>query len=178
MTRGRTPVVLRSGVRRKHMAGLRPVESAAAPFEAGIYQPDSTRRTYAALLADTAGALRRGRPVVVDAAFPTQEQRSPFARLAATLGTPFVVAHVAVPHQVAAARLRSRQERPDVSDADLRVYQAMRRRFEPPTEFPLSQRVTLDGREPGGRPRPPSSTCWSRPGVAARRPLNGCWPAR
>jgi aminoglycoside phosphotransferase family enzyme/predicted kinase len=142
-------VVLRSDVRRKQMAGLRPEASAAAPFETGIYQPAATRRTYAAMLEDAADAIRRGRSVVVDAAFTTAEQRRPFARLAATLGMPFVVAEVAVPEQVAAARLRSRQERPDVSDADPAVYQAMRQSFEPPTELLLSQRVTVDGQEPG-----------------------------
>jgi predicted kinase len=141
--------VLRSDVRRKQMAGLRPEASAAAPFETGIYQPAATRRTYAAMLEDAADAIRRGRSVVVDAAFTTAEQRRPFARLAATLGMPFVVAEVAVPEQVAAARLRSRQERPDVSDADPAVYQAMRQSFEPPTELLLSQRVTVDGQEPG-----------------------------
>ena len=142
-------VVLRSDLRRKQLAGLRPTARAAAPFEAGIYDADLTDRTYAGLLHSASNALTEGRTVVVDASFTRRARRRPFLQLAASAGAPLVVVHVQVPHEVAAARLAARQDdRDEVSDADLAVYHAIRERFEPPDEVAGSHLVRVDGREP------------------------------
>ncbi len=138
-------LVLRSDVRRKQLTGRDPTVSAAAPFEQGIYHPDVTQRTYAALLEETSQALAQGRTVVIDASFSKAQHRRPFSNLAASAGVAFVLVHVSVPPQVAARRLAARAAQPDASDADPVVYEAMRTRLEPPDEIPGSQQVHVDG---------------------------------
>lgn len=143
-------LVLRSDLRRKHLAGLPAAARAGAAFEEGIYAPDLTDRTYASLLADAEAALAEGRPVVVDATFQSRARREPFRALAERARAPFLVVHVTAPEEEIIRRLERRaRERRDPSDADVEVYRRTRDRFEPPDELPAGRRLTFDSREPG-----------------------------
>ncbi|ANJ06206.1 bifunctional aminoglycoside phosphotransferase/ATP-binding protein [Streptomyces parvulus] len=122
-------VLLSSDRLRKEMAGLSPQETAAAEYGEGVYTPEWTARTYAALL-DRAGALlARGESVVLDATWTDSAQREAARRTADQADAGLVALHCHVPGDMAAARLTTRA--PGASDADLRVAEAMAAREEP-----------------------------------------------
>ncbi|MGW4925033.1 bifunctional aminoglycoside phosphotransferase/ATP-binding protein [Streptomyces parvulus] len=125
-------VLLSSDRLRKEMAGLSPQETAATEYGEGLYTPEWTARTYAALL-DRAGALlARGESVVLDATWTDSAQREAARRTADQADADLVALHCHVPGDMAAARLTTRT--PGASDADLRVADAMAAREEPWSE--------------------------------------------
>ncbi len=142
--------VLRSDARRKRLAGLPRTADAGAAYEAGIYAPEMTERTYVALLGDATTALRDGRNVVVDATFARAGHRRPFAELARSAGAPFLVVETVAPDETIRARMAARaSDATEPSDADLDVYRHMRESFEPPSELPDLQLVRAEAGEPG-----------------------------
>src|SRR5690606_38944115 len=68
--------VVRSDVVRKELAGLPPGTPRPAPWGQGLYGPEATERTYAAMLERARAALAAGRPVVLDATFSQARQRA------------------------------------------------------------------------------------------------------
>ncbi|MET8900734.1 AAA family ATPase [Streptomyces sp. NPDC004538] len=125
-------VLLSSDRLRKEMAGLSPQETAATEYGEGLYTPEWTARTYAALL-DRAGALlARGESVVLDATWTDSAQREAARRTADQADADLVALHCHVPGDMAVARLTTRT--PGASDANLRVAEAMEAREEPWSE--------------------------------------------
>jgi predicted kinase len=114
----------------------------------GIYDATTTtNRTYDAVLARAREALESGRSAVVDATLPDPARRAPFLALAEALSSPVFVVEVTVPDSVTRDRLAARARHNDgPSDADLTVYEAARRTYLPPNEFPPSHRISVDGR--------------------------------
>ena len=110
----------------------------------GLYDAESTKRTYAALLERAESVLRAGRPVIVDAAFTKQAQRAPFLALGAQLGVPAPIAHLRCDDATLRQRLEARSaEGKDISDGRLELLDAQRRSFEPP-EGALELDAALD----------------------------------
>lgn len=136
--------VLRSDAIRKELAGLLPAEKVHVPFGSGLYDEESTTRTYAALLERAEALLRAGRPVIVDAAFTKQAQRAPFLALGAQLGVPAPIAHLRCDDATLRQRLEARNaEGKDISDGRLELLDAQRRSFEVP-ENALQLDAALD----------------------------------
>lgn len=122
---------IRSDVVRKELAGLDPTASAADVFEAGIYTPEWSRRTYAECQRQTEAALFEGRRVVVDACFASASKRELFLQAARRWEVPFVFLHCQLDPAEVRRRLDERARgTPDPSDADWDVYQAMLGRWE------------------------------------------------
>ncbi len=127
----------RSDVRRKQLAGIAPTERAGDDYEAGIYSPGTTDRTYRELLEQTVRELRAGRSVVVDASFARRARRRDFVDAAARLGLRWCLVRVDADEGVVRERLAARaREANEVSDADLAVYLRARDAFEAPSELP------------------------------------------
>jgi aminoglycoside phosphotransferase family enzyme/predicted kinase len=140
-------VVLRSDVVRKALAGAAPQTRGADQIESGMYSARFTQRTYSALSASAAEHLRNGKSVVIDATFQTAALRRPFFEAAAELGVPCILVELTCPEDVIRQRMVARtHDATEVSDADWRVYQHAKSRFESPTEIPATQRVQLDCR--------------------------------
>lgn len=116
---------VRSDAVRKHLAGL----SSTPP--ADIYTPAWTARTYATCLQRARAALVAGDRVVVDANFKHHDQRAPFLALARDLGVPAVLFVCDADPAVVRDRLARRTG--DISDADIAIYEAARRDWQPPT---------------------------------------------
>lgn len=136
--------VLRSDAIRKELAGLAASDKVHVPFGSGLYDEESTARTYAALLERAEALLRAGRPVIVDAAFTKQAQRAPFLALAAQLGVPAPIAHLRCDDATLRQRLEARNaEGKDISDGRLELLDAQRRSFEAP-ENALQLDAALD----------------------------------
>ncbi|MCB9704914.1 MAG: AAA family ATPase [Myxococcales bacterium] len=128
---------IRSDVVRKGLAGLAPDESGRDAIDGGIYAPEMTARTYAACLEEARAHLSAGEPVIVDANFKSDDQRQPFAELAAELGVPLAFLVCEAGEAVILGRLAAR--RGDASDADEAVYLHAREQWEAPTG-PLAAR--------------------------------------
>jgi uncharacterized protein len=129
---GRLGGVVHSSDRvRKALVGLAPTEPAGAAFDAGLYAPDQTRRTYSRLLELAAADLTAGTAVVLDATFRQASDRRQAYALAETAGAPcwFVECRCAEP--AVRQRLERRAARGEgASDADWTVYLQQRERFE------------------------------------------------
>ncbi len=122
---------------RKQLAGIPADRSAAAGYREGIYTPEWTARTYAALLDHASALLSAGESVVLDATWSDEAQRDAALRVAERTSTDLVALHCHVPDDVAAARLDART--PEPSDADASVAAAMRG-----AEPPWPEAATVD----------------------------------
>ena len=126
-------VQLRSDRRRKQLHHMAPTQSAASAYGQGLYDRDSSDRTYRSLLDSARDYLLRGRTVVVDAAFGEVARRRAMIELATELKVPVVVVHVEAAEEKILERMQRRRQDPDeISDADLEIYRAARARFEAP----------------------------------------------
>jgi aminoglycoside phosphotransferase family enzyme/predicted kinase len=114
---GRAPgaVVVRSDVERKRVAGLALEER----MPAGSYTPETSARTYAAMLVRAERVLGAGHSVVLDAVFARADERAAAEALAAKVSVPFEGLWLDVPKEVAQARVAARQG--DASDATSEV---------------------------------------------------------
>ncbi|WP_225860369.1 bifunctional aminoglycoside phosphotransferase/ATP-binding protein [Streptomyces triticiradicis] len=108
---------------RKELAGIPPERSAAAAYGEGLYTPEWTARTYAALLDRAAVLLSSGESVVLDATWTSTDQRAAAQAVAERTSADLVALHCEVPDEVSAARLGARS--PGPSDAGLDVAAAM-----------------------------------------------------
>ncbi len=130
--------VLRTDVVRKELAA----KPAATVDSADLYSPDSTERTYDECWCRTRKRLLAGGRVIVDATFQRESFRHRFLQLALDSGVRAVWLECNAPAEVVQQRLLSRHG--DPSDADWSVYQFVRDRWEPPTEFSNRFHVTLE----------------------------------
>ncbi|MFB0617950.1 AAA family ATPase [Streptomyces sp. AGS-58] len=114
---------------RKELAGIPAEQSAAAGYGEGLYTPEWTARTYAALLDRAAALLSCGESVVLDATWSDAGRRAAASRVAERTSADLVALHCQVPADVTAARLSARG--PGTSDAGPDTAAAMAVR-EPP----------------------------------------------
>ena len=141
--------VISSDVVRKRLAGLAPVERRFEPFQGGIYSPEFTERTYAALLEEGRERLRRGQSVVLDASFLRRQQRRAAARLAAEEGTQFACLECRASAGAVRRRLARRlRQGGDPSDARWEIYVAQKRRFQRPSEVTPQRLIVVDSERP------------------------------
>jgi uncharacterized protein len=108
-------VLLSSDRVRKELAGLNPTDPAAAEYRDGLYRPEHTDATYAALLHRAGELLGRGETVVLDASWTDARRRDQAAALAARTSSDLVALRCDVPRDLADARIRAR--RGSASDA-------------------------------------------------------------
>ncbi|WP_345969093.1 AAA family ATPase [Sulfurimonas sp. HSL1-6] len=100
--------------------------------EVDIYTAEATTATYGRLetLAET--VLKAGCSAVADATFLSQEQREPFAVLAARLGVPYAILDIECGEEELLRRIRLRGEKgDDVSEADEAVLAMQQSRVKP-----------------------------------------------
>ncbi len=122
---------------RKELAGIPAEQSAAAGYREGLYTPEWTNRTYAALLDRASALLSSGESVVLDATWSDAGQREAAVRMAQRTHTDLVALHCQVPDEISTARLTTRT--PGASDAGLDVATAMAA-----TEPPWPEAVVID----------------------------------
>ncbi|WOP39306.1 AAA family ATPase [Streptomyces sp. Li-HN-5-13] len=121
--------LLSSDRTRKELAGIPAEQPAAAGYGEGLYTPEWTAGTYAALLDRADALLSCGESVVLDATWSDAGQREAAVRLAERTTADLVALHCHVPGDVSAARLSRRA--PGASDAGPDIAIAMAAR-EPP----------------------------------------------
>jgi aminoglycoside phosphotransferase family enzyme/predicted kinase len=124
--------LLRSDVLRKELAGLRPSESAAAAFQAGMYGAEATASVYAELLSRAALLLRSGRSVILDATWTRQCWRDAAREVGQGADADVVGLECEASTELAALRLTRRgTEGRDASDATASIAEAMAQVAEP-----------------------------------------------
>jgi aminoglycoside phosphotransferase family enzyme/predicted kinase len=122
MVDGLGAICLRSDVIRKRLHGLAPLAASGSTLSSGLYQPQATDATYAALLAHAQALLAAGLSVIVDATFLKHAQRLPFRRLAEQAGVPWLILDCRAPVDVLRGRIdRRRKAGKDASEADTAV---------------------------------------------------------
>jgi aminoglycoside phosphotransferase family enzyme/predicted kinase len=118
--------LLRSDVLRKELAGLRPTESAAAAFRAGMYGAEATASVYAELLSRAAALLRSGRSVILDATWTRQCWRDAAHELGQDSAADVVGLQCEASRELSALRLVQRRlEGSDASDATPSIAEAL-----------------------------------------------------
>jgi uncharacterized protein len=138
-------VRVRTDLERKRLHALVPEDRNHAGLEAGLYAPESTRRTYLRVAALAQSATAAGYVTLVDAGFLKRWQRNRFRELAAELGVPFViVAAVADAATLRERIVRRLHEANDASDADVAVLEHQLLTQEPLTPDELSDTVVYD----------------------------------
>ena len=137
---------IRSDVERKRLFGLAFSADSRSSIGGGIYGADATRRTYARLYELARGLLTAGFPVIVDAAFLKQDERTQFRELAQELSVPFVIASLQASQATLSARITQRREEArDASEADIAVLETLRAAQEPLLPQELVCAVELKG---------------------------------
>lgn len=124
--------LLSSDVVRKTLAGIKPSQHAYADLRGGIYAPSFTRRTYKTLNLIAQELLKKGVPVVLDAAFPYRSDLQIAQKTAKAAGADFHIVHCIASERAIKERIFKRTNEPtNVSDALFNVYLAQKRLFEP-----------------------------------------------
>lgn len=147
-------VHINSDVVRKQLAGV-PADAPAKPtsYDAGIYTPDLSTRTYQAMLDQAANDLGAGRGVILDATFQLRIGRHAARALARRHRVPFLIVECRCNEEEIRRRLQQRVERgAGPSDADWNVYLEQRRRFEAIGAGEEADRLVVDTERPGDQP--------------------------
>lgn len=122
-------VRLRSDIERKRMYGLaEDASTGSAPGE-GLYDADTSARTYERLFTLTGELLDAGHLVILDAAFLDADRRRQARALAAGLDARFVIVDVTAPEETVRRRIDARTA--DASEADQAVLDYQRRHTAP-----------------------------------------------
>ncbi len=113
---------VRSDVERKRLFGLRPLDNSRSELAGGIYSADASERTYQHLATTANHILDAGLPVILDATFLKQSQRTMMEDLAETLGVPFIVVDCQADRDTLKQRIEQRMAHgQDAAEANLKV---------------------------------------------------------
>ncbi len=135
--------VVNSDVVRKKIAGKLGRQS--HPFEAGIYSPTMTERTYAKMAREAERLLRQGRTTILDATFVRRSHRERIMKLAEKHGVPMVVIHCSASDSATETRLSRRLvENRDISDGRWEIFLEQKKIFEPLDEIPATSCFSLN----------------------------------
>lgn len=124
--------VVQSDRVRKALAGLAPETPQRVGFGEGIYAPEWTERTYAAMLDEARGALADGRSVILDGSWSKAELRAAARAAAEAHEALFVLVECVVPELVLRRRLARRRPGTRPTDGRLEILDAQRAGYEPP----------------------------------------------
>ena len=162
--------VLSSDRIRKELAGIPAERHRAAPWQADIYTPGWTQRTYQELLRRAGRLLARGESVIADASWESPAHRAAAVALAGAARADLVALQCAAPADIRHRRLAARTG--DVSDADVAVARHMAA-----AQAPWPEAVTVDTAG-----TPPESVAqgmpWPADPVAVQRALGAIRPPR
>ena len=142
-------LVLSADVVRKRLAGIEPTVRRTEPVDQGMYSPEATDRTYAALLDVARPWLERGKPVILDASYLRRGHRRAAVRLAQETNVRFLALECEADESLVRERLSARRdEERVVSDGRWEIYQAQQERREPLDELPGESRLAVETARP------------------------------
>lgn len=140
--------VVSSDVLRKKQAGIPLRRRPGDARRKRLYDSTTSRRVYAALVAEAQGALREDRNVILDATFARRADRDRIRAGARRAGADVLFIEVVTP---AATRRRRLAERgrvgASISDARLQDFSALASRYEAPTEIEPASLLCIRSRQ-------------------------------
>ncbi|MFW8602098.1 AAA family ATPase [Desulfobacterota bacterium M19] len=134
---------------RKALAGLSPATARAESFQAGIYSPEFSRRTYERLYLMARAGLEAKQDVVLDGSYTAEKERRRLRDLTAALGVAikFILCHC--PENITRERLELRAQDPEaVSDGRWEIYLRQKKYFSRPAELKAHELITLNTNAP------------------------------
>jgi aminoglycoside phosphotransferase family enzyme/predicted kinase len=135
--------VINSDAVRKAMAGKSGRQS--VPFNAGIYHPAMTEKTYAKMARDAERQIRNGGGAILDATFGQKRHRAKLIRLAQKHGVRLFVIHCVATEETTKKRLAQRAlEGKDISDGRWEIYVQQAAAYQPLDEIPAADRLELN----------------------------------
>ena len=138
-------VVLNSDVIRKRIAGPLPSARTATDYQAGLYTPEFTRRTYDAMHAAAEEELRAGLGVIVDATYKDPAHRRVVRELSVRYHVPVLFVECQAPATIVEQRLQQRQRAGhSASDATSEIAQRERQSFPPFKDLPEHGHVVIN----------------------------------
>jgi uncharacterized protein len=141
-------VHINSDVVRKRLAGAAAATDSRAAYEAGLYAPAFSQRTYRTMFDEAAHHIAAGRGVILDATFQRREDRDAARTLARQYAVPFMIAECRCNETEIRRRLAERAQRADSpSDADWAIYVEQHRRYAPFAADEDADHVQLDTAE-------------------------------
>ncbi len=135
--------VISSDATRKALAGASEWQD-RVPYEAGIYSPSMTEKTYAKMAEEAERLILKGQGAILDATFHRGAHRKAIFHLAARHNIPLALIYCQSSEDVVQARLRRRaEEGGDLSDGRWEVYLKQKAALEPLREVPWGSYFTL-----------------------------------
>jgi len=136
---------IRSDVVRKHLHGMDELETSQSGTDRGIYDIDSSRKTYARLAVVAEYGLRAGINVIIDATCLRRSDRENLVNAADATQAGVVFLHCEADPATLEARVRARHARgADASEADVAVLRRQQASQEPLSSAELERTVTVD----------------------------------
>jgi aminoglycoside phosphotransferase family enzyme/predicted kinase len=141
--------LLRSDVLRKELAQIPPLEHRYEDFHRGIYSPDSSRRTYEALLDRAFGLLISGRSVILDASFQKQLDRQRAWDLAKKANADFLLIECLCAEEEIRRRLAHRAvEKNEPSDGRWELFAGQKKEYQKVEGFSAGHHLSLNTEPP------------------------------
>lgn len=138
-------VHLASDALRKQIAGLAPTDRSGAGASDGLYAPEMSARTYAALFEAAARHLATGRGVILDATCQRRIDREAARAVARKASVACCLVECTAPDEEVERRLMERSARDDdVSDADVAVYRNQRAAYQVWSDEDAADGVRVD----------------------------------
>jgi aminoglycoside phosphotransferase family enzyme/predicted kinase len=141
-------VVISSDVTRKKLAGIPVTEHRFEEFDAGIYSPEFSKKTYGKMFTEAGDILNEGGSVIMDASFIRAEERLKAKKLAGESGADFFIVECRLDEKTIKQRLARRLEEGSTSDGRWEIYPSQKRAFEPVVEVPETNRAIIDTAQP------------------------------
>ncbi len=136
---------VRSDIVRKQLHDLAELDSTDSPVGAGLYDPQSTLRTYEALRQYSGVLLTAGHHVIVDATFLRRSDRRLLQSVAENTGASFAILDCVAADRLLAERITARHSmRHDASEADLQVLEWQQAHLDPLTTDELRHALRVD----------------------------------
>jgi hypothetical protein len=133
---------------RKQLASIPAEVHSRSDYGTGLYTPAFDRLTYDALLDRAHASLRKGRGVILDAAFKNPQFRKAALALANEMEVPAVFVECHATEEETIRRLNDRaQEGTGVSDATAEIYEVQKQEYVPLSEVPDSLHFVINAGE-------------------------------
>ena len=130
---------------RKELAGLTATAPQQESFNAGIYTPEFSRKTYEAMLDRAGPDLTQQKRVVLDGSYQSKAERVRVKELATAQGVNFSFIYCSCPENVVKERLKIRaRDKKAVSDGRWEIYVKQKGRFEMPAELSGDELLTIN----------------------------------
>ncbi|GMR06118.1 MAG: AAA family ATPase [Gammaproteobacteria bacterium] len=143
------PVIrIRSDIERKRLHKQKNSEKNQSGINKGIYDEETSRKTYNHLRRLSEDILLAGKSVIVDGAFLQSKQRKKFAQLASILGMPYRIIDCHAERRILKQRISERQMYGnDASEASLNVLYNQQENHDPLTDEERAISFTMGSTE-------------------------------